>query len=283
MTLRPTDSATNMDLSEREYLDEYLADWRETLCEPESLSEAEEKVRSAVRRHLEIQAEHDRKKSGAVEALASEAGFSMMMLKSLLIRKVRHLRYGIERRLDAIEQRLDSIAHEDGRRIASPRLGDNTSRARAVVAMPVCKGHQPGKVYYAGELVTSSGSTYQANCDTGQAPPHEDWTCIAAAGGAPTIQGTFDPKKSSGYRRNSLVVLNGASFIALRDAPGPCPGPGWQLMAGQGRRGQSGERGPAGPSVRSMTFDDKGVLTLINSDGSVVRCDMYPVLSRIDR
>ena len=263
-----------------EYLTgEHLDDWRNTSCPPETIAEAEQEVRSSVLNYV-VSCE---KKDTSINVLAKEAGFTIKMLKLLVVRRVRHLKYGIERRLDAIEQRLDSIAHEDGRRIASPRVGEDTSRVRATVMMPVCKAHQQGKVYYAGEIITSSGSTFQANCDTGQAPPHEDWNCIAAAGGSPVIQGTFDPKKSNGYRRNSLVVLNGASFIALRDAPGPCPGPGWQLMAGQGRRGQSGERGPAGPSVRSMTFDDKGVLTLINSDGSVVRCDMYPVLSRIDR
>ena len=258
---------------------EHLADWLETSCHPETIAEAEQKVHSAVRDHLcRISNEKT-----AINTFACEVGFAMAMLKSLLVRKVRHLRYGIERRLDAIEQRLDSIYHEDGRKIASPQLSGETSRARATVAMPICKAHQAGKVYYAGEIVTSSGSTFQASVDTGQSPPHEDWNCIAAAGGSPDIQGTFDPKRATSYRRNSMVVLNSASFIARVDSPGPCPGPGWQLMAGQGRRGQSGERGPAGPSVRSMTVDDEGVFRLTNSDGSVVVCDLYPLLSRIDR
>lgn len=268
---------------DEEYLDDYLADWRETSCEPETISEAEEKVRSAVRRHVKDVAEDDRKKESAATVLAREVGFAVMMLRSLLIRRVRHLKYGIERRLDAIENRLDSIYHEDGRKIASPRFGEDTSRARATVMLPVCKDHQLGKVYYAGELVTLSGATYQANCDTGQAPPHGDWNCIAAAGvGAPIIKGTFDSRIN--YPKHSVVAMNGGSFIALRDAPGPCPGPGWQLLSGPGKRGdkgKTGDRGPPGSSVRSMTISDDAVLTLINSDGSAVTCDLYPLLSKL--
>jgi hypothetical protein len=62
------------------------------------------------------------------------------------------------------------------------------------------------------------------------------------------VRGTFD--QSASYRRLDVVAFNGGSFIALKDAPGPCPGPGWQLIASQGKRGpagENGERGPPGP------------------------------------
>jgi hypothetical protein len=58
------------------------------------------------------------------------------------------------------------------------------------------------------------------------------------------VRGTFD--QSVSYRRLDIVALNGGSFIALKDAPGPCPGPGWQLIASQGRRGGAGEKGERG-------------------------------------
>ena len=57
--------------------------------------------------------------------------------------------------------------------------------------------------------------------------------------------GTFD--ETAEYRRLDVVALNGGSFIALKDAPGPCPGPGWQLIASQGKRGVAGEKGERGP------------------------------------
>ncbi|MGH3630269.1 MAG: hypothetical protein ACRDRL_22860, partial [Sciscionella sp.] len=44
------------------------------------------------------------------------------------------------------------------------------------------------KVHYEGELVTHEGSTYQALCDTGQAPPDEQhWFCVAASGLDPIV------------------------------------------------------------------------------------------------
>jgi hypothetical protein len=59
------------------------------------------------------------------------------------------------------------------------------------------------------------------------------------------VRGTFDV--SASYRRLDVVALNGGSFIALKDAPGLCPGPGWQLIASQGKRGVAGEKGERGP------------------------------------
>src|SRR5258708_6754463 len=43
-----------------------------------------------------------------------------------------------------------------------------------------------------------------------------------------TVRGMFN--ETAEYRRLDVVALNGGSFIALKDAPGPCPGPGWQLL-----------------------------------------------------
>lgn len=149
------------------------------------------------------------------------------------------------------------------------------------------------KVHYEGEVVTLDGSTYQAVCDTGRAPPHDDWVCLAAAGrdGADgrtfTIRGTH--VEGTDYAALDVVVLNGGSFVARRDNPGPCPGDGWQLIASQGKRGNPGEAaksvkgdpGPAGPPVVAMTADDQGLVTLTNADGSTVECDLYPLLAKI--
>jgi hypothetical protein len=64
------------------------------------------------------------------------------------------------------------------------------------------------------------------------------------------VRGTFN--EAAEYHRNDVVACNGGSFIALKDAPGPCPGSGWQLVASPGKRGAAGakgewgERGPKG-------------------------------------
>jgi hypothetical protein len=152
-------------------------------------------------------------------------------------------------------------------------------------------------VHYEGDVVARGGSTYQALRDTGREPPHADWRCIAQGGkdGADgrsfTVRGTHAEGET--YRHLDVVALNGASFVAKRDNPGACPGDGWQLLAGQGKTGKPGERGDKGdrgapgvkgepgPPVVAMTIDGEGLLTLVNADGSVVECDLYPVLAKI--
>jgi hypothetical protein len=108
-------------------------------------------------------------------------------------------------------------------------------------------------VHYRRDIVTHCGSTYQARCDTAREPPHEDWICVAHAGvdgkdgrdgRSVNVRGTF--KAGESYRALDIVALNGGSFIAKKDNPGPCPGAGWQLIASQGKRGDKGGRGLQG-------------------------------------
>jgi hypothetical protein len=90
------------------------------------------------------------------------------------------------------------------------------------------------------------------------------------------VRGTFD--QSTEYRRLDVVALNGGSFIALKDAPGPCPGSGWQLLASQGKRGVAGARGErgtkgdpglSGVTIREWKIDrERYVATPVLSDGS---------------
>jgi hypothetical protein len=114
--------------------------------------------------------------------------------------------------------------------------------------LPMVKLWMPETVYYEGEVVAYDGGTFQAQRDTGQPPSHAHWMCLASSGHdgkTIAVRGTFD--QSASYRRFDVVALNGGSFIALKDAPGPCPGPGWQLIASQGKRGAAGEKGERGP------------------------------------
>jgi hypothetical protein len=114
--------------------------------------------------------------------------------------------------------------------------------------LPIAKEWTRETVFYEGSVVTYDGGSYQALRDTGEPPDNEaHWQYLAAPGrDAKSIRhrGTF--KEDSDYAAYDAVALNGGSFLALRDKPGPCPGPGWQLVAAPGKRGVAGERGPQG-------------------------------------
>jgi hypothetical protein len=150
------------------------------------------------------------------------------------------------------------------------------------------------RVYRAGECAVIAGATWQASKDTGKAPPHDDWTCIAAKGvdGRGLLaRGTYDPEDV--YKSHEIVALNGGSFVALTDDPGECPGPGWQLLTAPGKRGQRGEDGQRGPegaegpqgkdgaSPVALTVTDDGVLTLTLETGDELVADFYPILRGI--
>jgi hypothetical protein len=133
---------------------------------------------------------------------------------------------------------------------------------RALARQPGPEGKQgpegrPGKVaqvkawsnviHYEGAIVTHNGSTFQATKDTAKEPGHEDWICLAERGRdgvTPKVRGTFDA--STEYRWLDIVALNGGSFVALKDDPGQCPGPDWQLIASPGKRGEKGQQGDRG-------------------------------------
>jgi hypothetical protein len=145
--------------------------------------------------------------------------------------------------------------------------------------LPLVKLWMPEIVHYAGDVVAFDGGTFQAKRDTGQLPSHADWLCLATAGRdgeSITVRGTFD--ETANYRRLDVVARNGGSFVALKDAPGPCPGSGWQLIASQGKRGAAGERGERGPkgdagatgaTIRDWKIDRaRYIATPVMSDGS---------------
>lgn len=175
----------------------------------------------------------------------------------------------------------------------------------AVSALPPAQPGAPGKlptvkawedrVYYEGECCISDGSTFQANKDTGRAPGHEDWTCIAKGGQNGSdgrslrVRGTYEA--AGEYLALDLVALNGGSFVARKDDPGHCPGEGWQMVAARGKRGEPGEsvkgepgktvKGDPGEPVISAEVSDEGLLTLVNGDGSTIECDLYPLLRKV--
>lgn len=95
-------------------------------------------------------------------------------------------------------------------------------------------------------------------------PPGRDGKSIVGPAGEPgpagrdgadgrslAFRGAWKGGKDYGYL--DVVAHDGGSWVALQDAPGPCPGDGWQLLASRGKagppgpRGEQGERGYPGP------------------------------------
>jgi hypothetical protein len=93
--------------------------------------------------------------------------------------------------------------------------------------------------------------------------------------GALHVRGTFN--SGATYCLNDVVASGGSSWVALKDSPGTIPGPGWQLIASQGRRGVAGEKGERGPqgspglsgaTIREWKIDRaRYVATPVMSDG----------------
>ena len=93
-----------------------------------------------------------------------------------------------------------------------------------------------------------AGGTFQALRDTARAPGVRDWVCLASPGNSPSMRGTYGDHAD--YRCLDVTMINGSSFVALKDKPGLCPGSDWQLLASRGSRGDhgpKGERGLTGP------------------------------------
>jgi hypothetical protein len=106
----------------------------------------------------------------------------------------------------------------------------------------------PDTIHYAGAVMHHAGGTWQALRDTAQTPgAHIDWKCLASPGrdaAMPTVRGTWTEAET--YAALDIVALGGSSFIARREAPGACPGEGWQLIASAGRQGSKGPAGDPG-------------------------------------
>jgi hypothetical protein len=143
---------------------------------------------------------------------------------------------------------------------------------------PVAKIWHPDTVHYEGDVVTYASATWQAVRDTGQAPPANDWLCLAAPARSPKSRGIYDPDTT--YFDLDIVVCNEGVWIARKDDPGSCPGHGWHLLVSdgapgtQGVRGERGERGPKGEVGDALTIIDWRLnsssyeATPVMSDGS---------------
>src|SRR5262249_24431198 len=105
---------------------------------------------------------------------------------------------------------------------------------------PKVEAWEAGVVHHEGDVVAFAGATYQARRDTARAPGAQDWTCLARPGNGLTPCGTYDDHAD--YRYLDFTMINGSSFVALKDKPGLCPGSDWQLLASRGSRGDHGPK-----------------------------------------
>lgn len=185
--------------------------------------------------------------------------------------------------MDEVRTLIESSVERRVAEIPVPKDGEDGKDGR----LPVVKAWED-RVYYAGDVCAFDGSTWQASVDTGRSPPHADWTCLAARGEKGRDADQIVPRgafnEAEEYPRLSIVMLGGASFIANRDNPGPCPGEGWNLLAKQGKKGDPGEvrKGDRGVGIARVSVDEsQGLLTLHKDDGTSDVIDLYPLLSRL--
>ena len=200
---------------------------------------------------VELEQQHDVRRDAMVEFVVTEFEELRLDFERSLKRKSEELQRLFETKLAALEDRVIPGARgEKGECGPMGPPGPSGSRGERGPPgkLPVAKPWVPETVFYEGDVVTFDGGTFQARRDTGQAPSHPDWICLARAGRdgqSVKVRGTFN--EAAEYHRNDVVACNGGSFIALKDAPGPCPGSGWQLVASPGKRGIAGLKGERGP------------------------------------
>jgi syndecan 1/collagen type XXI alpha/collagen type V/XI/XXIV/XXVII alpha len=140
---------------------------------------------------------------------------------------------------------------EEKERVFDAKLAALEERLKSVPGkLPVVKSSwQPESVIYQAEMVAHNGALYQARKDTVQTPGGSDWVCVARHGRdaiTPVVRGAFNVNDS--YTALDIVSFDGAGYIAKTDAPGLCPGDGWEPLSSRGQRGRKGESitGPRG-------------------------------------
>jgi hypothetical protein len=218
----------------------------------------------------------------------------------------------IEERVSA---RLQNVLREAVARIPIPKDGQDGApgavgptgargETGAMGVLPIAHAWKPNMVCYAGDAVTHCGALWQAVEDTGRAPADgvEAWICLATAGrDAPALNFRGAYKPDGIYANFDVVMCGGSSFVSQRDEPGDCPGDGWALLAGTGRRGTrgvpgaKGERGDVGPAGRDAPpalpgplivgwkfVSDYAVVPVLDDDRVGAALDLRPLFERFN-
>jgi hypothetical protein len=93
-------------------------------------------------------------------------------------------------------------------------------------------------------------------------------------------RGLFDPRIKD-YRAHDIVAFNGSEWRAIKNDPGPLPGPGWMLGA-KGTRGRPGERGKDGVHVSAIELLGY-TLAIDLSNGERLCVNLLPALELFER
>jgi hypothetical protein len=190
------------------------------------------------------------------------------------------LESGIEGRLAEVKDGKDGEQGKDGEHGPPGKDGKDGK-------LPIVR-EWTNRVHYEGDVVRHNGATYQALADTGSEPPHGDWGELASRGTDGrgfVLRGTYDA--AAEYKQHDIVMINRNSFAAKYDAPGDCPGDGWQLFGPSGQRGKEGPPGSKGAdgcsvSIASLEADaDAMVLRITDSLGKTFNLDLEPIAGRI--
>jgi hypothetical protein len=221
------------------------------------------------------------------EAILAERAFLIEVVGQALGESELQMREEIEQTIEAkLKQAIGPPGPAGCRGEAGPigPQGESGIEKGPAGKLPLVRAYKPEAVHYEGDVVVHLGATWQALRDTGRAPPHgDDWVCLAAAGidaSTPTIRETYDAEAR--YQHLDIVAQGGSSFIARKDEPGACPGPGWQLIASAGRpgrtgpigrtgeRGEKGDKGDPGPVILDWEIDRASYQAVpIMSDGTL--------------
>ena len=239
---------------------------------------------------VELEEQYDVRREAMVQYIVEELDAVAREAERMLKRKVEALQHEFETKLASAVAEIRGERGDQGDQgepgpMGPPGPSGPQGEQGPPGKLPVAEAWVPETVFYAGDVVAFDGGTFQARRDTGQAPSHSDWICLASAGSdgrSIAVRGTFD--EAADYHRNDVVACNGGSFIALKDGPGPCPGSGWQLVASPGKRGVTGlkgergergakgdpgERGQAAPAILSWQLDCEHYIAMpLLSDGT---------------
>jgi hypothetical protein len=231
------------------------------------------------------------------DVLAEELGAAVGQIEREMDLRWTALRAEVEAKIAGLEAAYAKATLDYGR--TGIEFRDNMAARLADV-----KDGEKGEKGDPGESIQGPAGRDGEKGDPGesiQGPPGEKGDPGDTIEGPPGRDGA-DGRSFTGHRTWSegeqypalaVVSLNGSSYFALQDDPGPCPGEGWQLLSPRGKagppgakgdrgeRGDAGPPGPAGRGLRDATISEDGVLTLALDDGSAVTCDLYPLLAQL--
>lgn len=206
--------------------------------------------------------------------ILAEAGRAMAECKMKMLELMADFEKRAGERLAALKDGRDGVDGEPGP--AGPQGGQGATGEQG----PPGLNGRDGRDGVDGMSIVGATGPQGSKGDAGprgeQGPPGEpgrEWQAM----------GLYEPDLV--YRRGNVVALEGGSFVALKDDPGPCPGDDWRQIVGRGKagpRGDRGERGPPGPPAPIQWTIDPRQFTInaTHSDGTKDVLELRPLFEQ---